>query len=265
MRQLLVRENDPGPGCSAATHSRDYPRDSQISEHAHYSDQLVYASCGIMEVASGQSLWQIPPHFGLWIPARVPHRIRMPEAVSMRTVYLRPGRAKLPSVCTVFHVSPLLRELIMEIVRLGKLRTHNRIDCALHALLVAELERASPVPTQLVLPQDQRALHVARMIMEKPACPLSLESMCTLAGISVRTLERTFRREVGIDFESWRRQVRLKNAVQLLVAGHRVKEVAYAVGYRQPSAFVSLFRATFGTTPKAWITALETPRIKSDS
>jgi AraC-like DNA-binding protein len=46
-------------------------------------------------------------------------------------------------------------------------------------------------------------------------------------------------------------------AVELLVAGKRIKEVAYAVGYQHPSAFVTLFRETFGTTPKTWISALE--------
>jgi len=169
MRQLLVSENDPRPGVSIATLAREYPRGSHIPEHAHGSNQLVYASRGIMEVASGQSLWKIPPHFGLWIPARTPHQIRMPEAVSMRTLYVRPVLTELPSACTVLHVGPLLRELIMEIVRVGELRIRDRIECALHDLLVVELERASPVPTGVVLPRDHRARIVAQTVMGNPA------------------------------------------------------------------------------------------------
>src|SRR6266478_7164816 len=257
MRHDLVRENDPKRGVSISTHAREYPRGSHIPEHAHGSNQLIYASRGVMEVASGQSLWKIPPHFGLWIPARTPHQIRMPERVSMRTLYLRPTLAHLRPVCTVLHVGSLLRELIVEIVRVGQLRTTNRIERALHQLLVAELERASPVPTVLVLPKDQRALTIAQAAIANPAGRVSLKSMCASAGVSVRTLERAFRREVGTDFECWRRQVRLMKAVELLVSGDRVKEVAFSVGYQHPSAFVALFRATFGTTPKAWISALE--------
>jgi AraC-like DNA-binding protein len=49
----------------------------------------------------------------------------------------------------------------------------------------------------------------------------------------------------------------LTKAVELLVSGCSIKEVAFRIGYRQSSAFVELFRQTFGTTPKAWITALE--------
>ena len=257
MRQLLVTENDPTPGVSVATHSREYPRGSRIPVHAHGSHQLVYASRGIMEVSSGRSLWKIPPHFGLWIPARIPHRIRMPEAVSMRTLYLRPAGSRLPVSCTVLHIGTFLRELIVEIVRVGRLRIRNRIECALRDLLVAELERASPVPTGINFPADSRAHSVAQIVMEDPGCPVSLKSMCVSAGVSVRTFERTFRREVGTDFECWRRQVRLMKAIEMLVAGYRVKEVAFAVGYQHPGAFVTLFRETFGTTPKAWVSGLE--------
>lgn len=48
-------------------------------------------------------------------------------------------------------------------------------------------------------------------------------------------------------------------AIELLVAGHSVKEVAYHVGYRQTSAFVEMFRHTMGTTPKTWTRALKEP------
>jgi len=51
--------------------------------------------------------------------------------------------------------------------------------------------------------------------------------------------------------------VRLMKAVELLVGGRSVKEVAFSIGYQTPNAFVNLFRATFGTTPKAWVSGLE--------
>ena len=258
MRQLLlVTENDPPRGASISSLAREYPRGSHVPQHTHGSDQLIYASRGVMEVASGQSLWMIPPHFGLWIPRGTAHQIRMPECVSMRTLYLRPALIKMWTTCVVFHVGPFLRELVFEIVRTGNLRTRNQVECSLCNLLVAQLGQASPVPTGIALPRDPRALTVARVIIEDPALRSSLASMCASAGVSVRTLERIFRKEVGIDFESWRRQVRLMKAVELLVSGLSVKQVAFSIGYQEPSAFVALFRATFGTTPKAWITALE--------
>jgi AraC-like DNA-binding protein len=212
-----------------------------------------------MEVSSGQSMWLIPPHFALWIPARTHHRIQMPGPVSMRTLYLRAGlRARVGLDCAVLHVTPLLRELIVEAVRAGELRMRNRYECALRELLIAQLHKASPVPTFVTLPREGRALAVAQAILRDPAEAKSLAVLCSEAGVSVRTIERVFRKDVGVNFESWRRQVRLTKAVELLVSGHTIKEVAYMVGYRQSSAFVEMFRRTFGTTPKAWISAMQT-------
>lgn len=157
----------------------------------------------------------------------------------------------------MLHVTPLMRELIVEAVRIGQLRTRNHHERALRDLLILHLETASPMPTFVTLPREQRALAVAEAVLTNPAQSKPLAALCAGVGVSVRTIERAFRKDVGTDFESWRRQVRLVKAVELLVSGRSIKEVAFAIGYRQSSAFVEMFRRTFGATPKAWISALE--------
>jgi AraC-like DNA-binding protein/mannose-6-phosphate isomerase-like protein (cupin superfamily) len=260
MRQSkTLSEYDPKRGISVATLAYEYPSRFQVPEHAHGSDQLIYAVSGLMEVSSDQSMWLIPPHFALWIPARTHHRIHMSGPVSMRTLYLRTGlAARLEPRCAVLHVTSLLRELIVETVRIGQLRMRDRYECALRDLLTRQLQEASPVPTFVTLPRDERALAVAQAILRNPTESKPMAVLCAEVGVSVRTIERVFRKDVGTNFESWRRQVRLTKAVELLVSGCSIKEVAYKVGYCQSSAFVEMFRRTFGTTPKAWISALET-------
>ena len=260
MRHGFITEYDPGRGVSIATLAYEYPRGFRVPEHSHGSDQLIYAISGVMEISAGQSVWLIPPHFAIWIPARTTHWIRMPGPVSMRTLYIRCGLATgLPATCTVLHVTPLLRELIVEAVRISKLRMRNRLHCAMRDLLLAQLESASPVPVSLTLPKDPRARAIADAVLGKPAERQSLAELCDSAGASVRTVQRLFRREVGSDFEFWRRQARLMKAVEMLVSGCSVKETSFALGYRQPSAFVEMFRGVLGATPKAWIQALERP------
>ena len=257
MRQGLSDYYDPKPGISISTLAYEYPPAFHVPEHAHGADQAIYATRGVMEVSVGQSFWLIPPQFAIWIPARTMHSIRMPGAVSMRTLYLRRGLAPgLPATCTVLHVTPLLRELIVEAVRIGQLRTRNGLHRALRDLIVVHLEGASSVPTFLTLPKDPRAVAVAHALIANQADTPSLDSLCTAAGASMRTIERAFRSEVGADFATWRRQARLMKAVELLAAGSLVKQAAFATGYRQPSAFVEMFRRTFGATPKAWVAAL---------
>jgi AraC-like DNA-binding protein len=259
MRQAaIIRDFDPKRGVSVATLAYEYTPGFQVQEHAHGSDQLIYAIRGVMEVSSGQSTWLIPPHFALWIPARTFHRIHMPAAVSMRTLYFRPGLVShITHGCAVLHVSPLLRELIVETVRIGQLRIRNRHELALRDLTILHLTHASSVPTFVTLPIDKRALLVARAVLQDPAQSKTLKMLCRSVGVSVRTIQRAFQIDVGIDFDSWRRQVRLTKAVELLVAGQSVKEVAFAVGYSQPSAFVETFRRTFGSTPRVWAASLK--------
>jgi AraC-like DNA-binding protein len=45
-------------------------------------------------------------------------------------------------------------------------------------------------------------------------------------------------------------------AIELLVSGQSVKQVADALGYRQPTAFVEMFRGILGATPGAWTKSL---------
>src|SRR5882757_5312320 len=162
--------------------------------------------CGVMNVHCGRSVWLIPPHFGLWIPARVPHQIRMPEPVSMRTLYIRRALVNISRSCTVLHARSFLRELIVEIVRLGTLRRGQRVERALCEVLISELQRAPAMPTAIDLPIDRRALAVAHAVMDNAGTNMPLKSLCAAAGVSARTLERIYRRDVGTDFESWRRQ-----------------------------------------------------------
>ncbi|MBZ5611208.1 MAG: helix-turn-helix transcriptional regulator [Acidobacteriia bacterium] len=259
MRQTgFLTQYDPKPGVSIATLAYEYPPDYHVPKHSHGSDQVIYAIRGVMQVTSGQSSWLIPPHFAIWIPARSMHKIRMPGAVSMRTLYLRRGLApRLPRRCAVLQVSPLLRELIVEAVRIGQLRRRNPLHSALRDLILAELEHASPVPSFVTLPEDRRALAIVQAVMANRDAGASFQALCHKAGASVRTIQRIFRREVGLSFESWRRQFRLMKAIELLVSGAAVKQVAFQIGYRQPSAFVEMFRRTLGTTPKAWVSALK--------
>ena len=248
---------EPGPGVSISSLAYDYPPACVVPEHAHASDQLIYATRGVMEVTVMQSFWLIPPQFALWIPAETRHKIRMPSAVYMRTLYLRRGIAdKMPNHCVVLHVTPLLRELIVEAVRLGRLRSRFAFHTALKAVLVANLHTAMSVPTRLAIPEDRRGAAVAAAAMADPVNNRSFKALCDNAGASTRTIERIFQRQVGTSFENWRRQARLMKAIELLVAGHSVKETAYQVGYRQTGAFVTMFRNTFGKTPKVWISNL---------
>jgi len=246
---------DPPPGVSISTLEYEYTAAWEVSQHAHGSDQLIYAIRGAMEVTAGDALWVVPPQFALWVPAGTEHSIRMARAVSMRTLYVRARRVRRATKCAVLHVSPLLRELTLEAVRLGKLRTRVRVERALSDLIASKLEEANSVPTSVRLPKESRTAAVCRAVLREPGGGATLSALCAAAFVSVRTVQRVFRAEIGIDFDAWRRQVRLMAAIALLSQGRSVKEAAFAVGYKQPGGFIGAFRRTFAESPGAWAKA----------
>ncbi|MGA3346668.1 MAG: helix-turn-helix transcriptional regulator [Terracidiphilus sp.] len=258
MRQeKILREYDPPRGISVSALSYEYPPGYRVPDHAHGSDQLIYAIEGTMEVSSGSNVWTLPPQFALWLPARTSHWIQMTGAVRMRTLYFRPGAvSRRPPGCSLLYVAPLLRELIIEAVRLGRLRQRNPPECALRDLLARQLAIATAAHIGITMPLEPRALSVAQLIAGKLTDRRPLAKLCAEAGVGVRTAQRIFRKELGCEIDTWRRQARLTRAVQLLVAGHSVKEVSFRVGYKQSSAFVEAFRRLFGSTPKVWTAGL---------
>jgi transcriptional regulator GlxA family with amidase domain len=158
--------------------------------------------------------------------------------------------------CAVLHVSSLLHELVLEAVRLRELRASDALHRSLRDLIASQLRSAPEVPISVRLPTDQGALRFSQNFISTLDNSTLLTEACRVAGVGIRTMERIFQNEVGMSLESWRRQVRLMKTVELLVEGCPVKRVAAEVGYRQPSAFIELFRDTLGVTPRVWAASL---------
>jgi quercetin dioxygenase-like cupin family protein len=87
----MRQSDDPGPGVSISSLSYECPATWRVPEHAHRSDQLIYAISGVMDVSIERTHLLVPPLFAVWIAAHTRHAIRMPTAVSMRNLYLKPA------------------------------------------------------------------------------------------------------------------------------------------------------------------------------
>ena len=203
-----------------------------------------------MTVSTRLGSWVVPPQRAVWIPPGVEHWIEMSGFVFMRSLYLVPElTGSLPEACRVIHVSPLLKELIMHVVREGALQRSLPEHGRLVGFLLDQLETVDAVPLELPMPRDPRALRLAEQLRRNPGEPMPLVELAPGAGASGRTLERLFRSETGLTFGRWRQQLRLLEALRLIAAGRAITTVALDVGYESPSAFISMFKSALGTTP----------------
>ena len=114
------------------------------------------------------------------------------------------------------------------------------------------------LPLRLPLPGDSRLRRLAQELMKNPSDSRPLAAWARHVGASRRTLARRFRAETGLSFALWRQQARLLAALNRLAAGTPVTQVAFDTGYHSPSAFISMFRRTLGTTPHRYFAAQRT-------
>ncbi|KGE70923.1 response regulator [Spirochaeta lutea] len=121
------------------------------------------------------------------------------------------------------------------------LDTAGRMICA-----AARLQIQSNLP---------RVLHHAMlMIQQHYDQALQLSSLARECGVNPNYLGRLFKEYLHTTFVDYLNSIRLHQAEQLMAKGTlRLKEVSWAVGYRDPNYFSRIFKKYRGQTPKEFI------------
>jgi AraC family transcriptional regulator, glycine betaine-responsive activator len=105
-------------------------------------------------------------------------------------------------------------------------------------------QRFSHVPAPLV-----DALEMMENNLEEPLKP---DEIAGYLGVSRRTLERLFQRQLGMSPAHKYLEIRLKRARLAMLRGSRgLDEVAQSVGFASLSHFIARYRQAFGKTPAA--------------
>jgi AraC-like DNA-binding protein len=231
--------------------ARDYPEGFAVGRHIHARAQLLYATRGVMRIATDAAAYVVPPGRALWVPGGEPHSVAMQGEVAMRALFLRQDAAARagPPRTAVLAVPPLLRELVLAACAEPLEWDEAGRGGHLAALILDEIARAPALPLGVPEPRDPRLRRLAAALRAEPARDLTLEGWAEQAGASARTLRRLFRAETGMGFARWRQMLRLAEAAALLAGGAAPARAAAAVGYASAPAFGAAFRAAFGMTP----------------
>src|SRR5689334_17379867 len=230
--------------------ARDVP-DHQVTRwHTHKRAQLVYTAAGAMLVRTRDATWVIPPQRAVWVPAGVQHETETLGEVKMRTLYIEAGVARRVTLkCCAINVSPLLRELIMRAATLPVLYPPRSPAARVMQMILDEIRECTMTPLSLPLPAHPRLGRICHAIARNPRRRDTLAQLAAAEGMSKRTAERLFTRELSMTFRRWRQLARLLSALTKLATGKSVKLAAFESGYTSQSAFTSTFKRMFGTTP----------------
>ncbi|MEG5552318.1 helix-turn-helix transcriptional regulator [Enterobacter wuhouensis] len=217
--------------------------------HSHPGGQLFGAVRGLLSVDLGNQRWVVPATHAVWIPPGMPHGLFSHGPFVGWSVWVSAACSKsLPDTAHVLPVSGLLREGVLRAASWNNSRPSKAQSC-LAEVIFEEIRSTQPVPLGLPMPNEPRLQKIARALSDEPNDDRTMEEWAHWAGIPIRTLSRRYLVETGLNFTEWRQRVRLLKALELLAAGNSVKAVALDSGYENVSAFITLFRKTFGVTP----------------
>lgn len=230
--------------------SLNYPARTLVDWHQHDVGQIVYAVFGTVSVMTDDCVALLPPTMALWVPPHCRHRLEFKAEAKMRTLYVLPDCGQtLGQECRVFHVMPLLRELIVTVAGDAFESSPVRLKDAITHLLFAAIESAPKKPLSLPIPSDPRVRAMIEFAMGDLSLVSNVAQWAELATASRKTVERIFKAETGLGLSDWLKQLKIMRAVMMLSDGMAVNLVAHELGYSTPSAFTQMFRSTLGVVP----------------
>ncbi|AWB34135.1 AraC family transcriptional regulator [Orrella marina] len=235
-----------------------------IARHSHERDQLVYAIKGVMSIEALNTVWTIPPSYGLWIPATVEHSVRMDTEVEMRTLYISSGVVPFPdNECQVRAISPLLRELIIRAVTISPLYDEYGPDGRLMQVIVDEIAQQVSAPLGLRFPSDKRLAELCQHVLDHLGESEPIGRLGSRVGLSERSVMRLFPQQTGMTFHAWRQQARLMRAFSLAEQNRPLGLIASELGYSSSAAFAKMFRRVFGASPRILLRATQGASVGS--
>ncbi|MDR5172223.1 helix-turn-helix transcriptional regulator [Methylobacillus flagellatus] len=232
-----------------------YSKSWRVEAHAHRRGQLMFVTSGSMRVETRDGSWITPPGRACWIPSAAIHSVTYTQASEMQTVLIAPELLEeLPRRCCVIKLTPLLRELVSQAVAINNQYTLHGSEHRLMQVLVDQISTAQQAPLFLPEGRDPRLRRVTERLHQNPGDDRNIEEWAQIAGASTRTLARLFQKETGMTFSAWRQQLCLIRAVEMLIEGASVTNIALALGYESTAGFTSMFSRSMGESPSNYLT-----------
>ncbi|KUO14379.1 helix-turn-helix transcriptional regulator [Streptomyces dysideae] len=232
----------------APTRTQSLAPGAAIDAHRHDDHQIVYAGRGVLAVTTSAGSWGAPGTRAIWVPAGTVHAHQTHGELELHLVGLPATENPLAlETPTVLAVGPPLRELIVAYT--GAQDDNSPERARLRAVLLNQLRASPQQPLHLPTPTAPLVQTLCNILHADPADSRILAELGREIGASDRTLSRLFRSELGMTFPQWRTQLRLHHALVLLADNTPVTAVAHRCGWSSASAFIDVFRRTFGHTP----------------
>lgn len=246
-------QHDP----AVAFHVRVVEDEQRIPFHQHRKGQLILALHGAITCEVENAMWMVPPQFAVWIPGLLPHSNKATPSARLCFLFIEPGAVSMPERCCTLKISPLVRELILTLAERSPAEQEPATR-RLVQVLFDELPRQPQEQLQLPVSTHPKIRLMSDTMAESPAAWQTLHQWARHFAMSERNLARLVVSETGLSFRRWRHQLQLIVALQGLISGQSVQQVAQNLGYDSTTAFITMFKKGLGQTPARYVASLAT-------
>lgn len=233
---------------------------TEVPEHRHRKAQLVVALGGGVTCRVPSGLWMVPPHCGVWVPGGMPHSNLATANARLFFVYIEPDAIDLPDRCCTLSISPLLREVIVELS--DQVADDDERENLLKRILLRELPRMAVQHLHLPLSSEPRLKRIASALADNPSDRSTLGDWAHRVALSESSLARLVVKETGLTFGRWRQQLHLIVAIRELASGASVQRVSADLGYESVTAFITMFKKALGKPPAKYLASVASPAVR---
>jgi|GEM_PF-4552345 len=239
--------------------SIEYTGFKKRSWHRHLAAQIIYCVKGSLRVQTKSNevshFWYLPVHQGLWIPSNALHAAEAERNAHTISIYVDEKLAKRFAKETIgFHVSNLLRELIIECSKIDFTKAQVKeeearlLECLMDQLLLSKQDTLN-----FPLPKNPKLQKLVDILIKEPENKDSLPSLGKKIGASPKTVARLLENDLRMSFTTLRNTIKILHACKGLDSKLPIIEVVYELGFSSQAAFTTLFKKYTGVTPKQYV------------
>lgn len=224
--------------------------ETEYQSHSHKWGQMIFVNYGVITLEIKGERFISPPGFAIWIPPNSEHTCYSRHDAGFRSINICEQEAKkLPQLPSLIRLSPIALAIIDDFFARKVYLPESDRDYRRSRVFIDELEDAMIGHTYLPSSNHRLLKPILRELEANPALRLTLKAWATKVFSTERTLARYFQKELGMSFNEWCTRLRFIHALSLLEVGMTVEEIAFSVGYKSASSFITMFQNTIGITP----------------
>lgn len=226
--------------------------------HSHNRHQIIYVHSGTLHVETEDLSYFVGDRHFVWIPDGVRHRLSSNNArISLIVIYFCHSHEGERRLSVYMADDFVVRNLqyIVEAKDINKEDNPELYDFAVSLFrMMPKICRQGVFPAlPLITARNIRIVSVLKHIADNLEKDLTLSSVASATGFSVRNLTRLFTK-TGVSFVHFVNYQRIVKAIEMLVDNDiSIEQAAYAVGYSSPGTFSRVFKRITGESPSKFL------------